>query len=114
MEKWVNILQTQINGAIISAIYDMVLPEIQNIICNLNLDQIDIIRVRHQLSKVSVTLGKNRIHDLFMMTGDNSFQQLISEFFTRRFHSQPDLQKQKSWPRHVDGYNPTCTRAYHA
>ena len=55
----------------------MVLPEIQNIIGNLYLDQNGIIRVRPQLSKASVTLGKNRIHDLTCRKGAISLQAFL-------------------------------------
>ena len=64
IDSLMNVMQTQINMAVGSAMNDRVLPETQNIKGSLLLHQMVLGRIRLQVSKVSVMYGKPRIQNL--------------------------------------------------
>ena len=115
MEAMIDLMQSQINRAISSAISEIIIPEIQNMVKNLPLGQHGVepctstneegirsawentnTRLTKKDSRSACDLRDHTDVSPYMVTGANELQQPIPEILTGRIHSQPDLQGQES------------------
>ena len=115
METMMDFMQNQISRAINCAISEIIIPEIQNMVGNLPLNQHGVgpstsfdenrtgnmwkntnEKITKKDSRSACDLRDHTDFTPYMVTGANEAQHPIPEFLTGRIHSQPDLQRQES------------------
>ena len=115
METMMDFMQNQISRAINCAISERIIPEIQNMVGNLPLNQHGVEpptsfdenrtgnmwkntneKITKKDSRSACDLRDHTDFTPYMVTGANEAQHPIPEFLTGRIHSQPDLQRQES------------------
>ena len=114
-DSLMNILQVQITEAIISAINNSVIPEIQNAMGTLSSGQRDTesgssqnnhdntegsnglkTKIIKKDSRSACNLRDTEGRSPYMVTGVNDTQRPIPEFLTGRIHSHPNLERQET------------------
>ena len=115
METMMDFMQNQISRAINCAISERIIPEIQNMVGNLPLNQHGVEpptsfdenrtgnmwkntneKITKKDSRSACDLRDHTDFTPYMVTGANEAQHPIPEFLTGRIHSQPNLQRQES------------------